>query len=349
VAKKSGAVDVEGDIIHLRKLAMKSLFDFHSIRRENTYQVILNEVEYLRPLTRKVRLIAEHSDWSLRWRLRRKFLRISREEFDSDYATYESKNESKPKNIGAPIFYRKFRPKGAVLLIHGYLAAPEEVRPLAKHLHKQGYTVFVPRLRGHGTSPEDLALRTWEDWLQSVERGYMILANSANDVVLGGFSMGAGLALLAATNMSYKVKAVFAINCAMRLRRRTAKLAPAVVLWNRLVDKLVKDEGRRHFVPNEPENPHINYFRNPISGVKELMELMDELSVRLDRIKIPTLLIQSSEDPIVHPEGSKQLYESLGSEDKELVMFNSDRHGILRGEMSQRVFTRISEFVNSRI
>jgi esterase/lipase len=177
----------------------------------------------------------------------------------------------------------------------------------------------------------------------------MILANSANDVVLGGFSMGAGLALLAATNMSYKVKAVFAINCAMRLRRRTAKLAPAVVLWNRLVDKLVKDEGRRHFVPNEPENPHINYFRNPISGVKELMELMDELSVRLDRIKIPTLLIQSSEDPIVHPEGSKQLYESLGSEDKELVMFNSDRHGILRGEMSQRVFTRISEFVNSRI
>ena len=100
----------------------------------------------------------------------------------------------------------------------------------------------------------------------------------------------------------------------MRLRRRTAKLAPAVVLWNRLVDKLVKDEGRRHFVPNEPENPHINYFRNPISGVKELMELMEQLSNRLDRIKVPTLVIQSSEDPVVHPEGSKEVYENLGSE-----------------------------------
>ncbi|MEJ2363857.1 MAG: alpha/beta fold hydrolase [Deltaproteobacteria bacterium] len=349
VAKRSGAVEVEGDLIQLKRPAMKTLFDFHSIRRENPYQVILNEVEYLRPLTRKVRIIAEHSDRLVRWRLRRKFLRIAKQEFDFDYAAYWREGESKPKNIGSPNFYRKLRPKAGILLVHGYLAAPEEMRPLAEYLHRQGYTVFAPRLRGHGTSPEDLALRTWEDWLQSVERGYMILANSAKDVVLGGFSMGAGLALFAATNMPYKVKAVFAINCAMRLRRRTAKLAPAVVLWNRLVDKLVKDEGRRHFVPNEPENPHINYFRNPISGVKELMELMEQLSHRLDRIKVSTLVIQSSEDPVVHPEGSKEIYENLGSEDKELIMFNSDRHGILRGEVSQRVFARVAEFLQSRI
>jgi esterase/lipase/1-acyl-sn-glycerol-3-phosphate acyltransferase len=349
VAERSGAVEVKGDLIHLKRPAMKTLFDFHSIRRENTYQVILNEVEYLRPLTRKVRLIAEHSPWLVRWRLRRKFLRIAKKEFDSDYENYWRKGESKPKNIGAPIFYRKFRPKAGILLVHGYLAAPEEVRPLAEYLHRQGYTVLVPRLRGHGTSPEDLAHRTWEDWLQSVERGYMILANSAQDVVLGGFSMGAGLALFAATNMLYKIKAVFAVNCAMRLRRRTARLAPAVVLWNKLVDKLIKDEGRRHFVPNEPENPHINYFRNPISGVKELMELMEQLSLRLDRIEVPTLLIQSSGDPIVHPEGSKEIYENLGAKDKELITFNSDRHGILRGEISQRVFASIADFLHTRL
>ena len=349
VARRSAVVEVEGDLIHLKRPGISTFFDFHSIRRENIYQVILNEVEYLRPLTRKLRLIADHPNWLLRWRLRRKFLRIAKQEFDSDYKAYMREDESKPKNIGAPLFYRKLRPRAGVLLVHGYLAAPEEVRPLAEYLHQQGYTVFAPRLRGHGTSPEDLALRTWEDWLLSVERGYMVLANSAKDVVLGGFSMGAGLALFAATNVLYKVKAVFTINCAMRLRRRTAKLAPAVVLWNRLADKLVKDEGRRHFVPNEPENPHINYFRNPISGVKELMELMEQLSLRLDRIKVPTLLLQSSEDPVVHPEGSKELYENLASDDKELIMFNSDRHGILRGEISRRVFTQIAEFLHSRV
>ena len=349
VAEKSGVVDIEGDMIYKKSLRMKPLFDFHTIRRDNPYQVILNEVEFLHPLTRKLRIVAEHPQWLLRWRLRRKFLRIAKQEFAADYKKHRREGESKPRHIGAPTFYKRFRPKAGVLLVHGYMAAPEEVRPLAEYLHQHGYTVFTPRLRGHGTSPEDLALRTWEDWLQSVERGYLVLANSCKDVVLGGFSVGAGLALFAATNLLYKVRAVFAINCAMRLRRRSARLAPAVVLWNKLVDKLVKDDGRRHFVPNEPENPHINYLRNPISGVKELMELMDELSKRIDRVNVPALLIQSSDDPVVHPEGSKRIYEELGSQDKELIMFNSDRHGILRGDVSERVFARVLEFLDTNL
>jgi esterase/lipase len=349
VAEKSGVIHREGNTIHKKMLRMKPLFDFHTIRRDNPYQVILNEVEFLRPLTRKLRVVAEYPQWLLRWRLRRKFLRLAKQEFAADYKEHRRQGESKPRHIGAPTLYRRLRAKTGVLLVHGYMAAPEEVRPLAEYLHQRGYTVFTPRLRGHGTSPEDLALRTWEDWLQSVERGYLVLANSCKDVVLGGFSVGAGLALFAATNLLYKVRAVFAINCAMRLRRRSARLAPAVVLWNKLVDKLVKDDGRRHFVPNEPENPHINYLRNPISGVKELMELMDELSRRIDRVNVPALLIQSSDDPVVNPEGSKRIYEGLGSQDKELIMFNSDRHGILRGDVSERVFARVLEFLDTRV
>ena len=340
---------MEGNTIHKKKLRMKPLFDFHTIRRDNPYQVILNEVEFLHPLTRKLRVVAEQPQWLLRWRLRRKFLRIAKQEFAADYKEHRREGESKPRRIGAPTLYRRFRAKTGVLLVHGYMAAPEEVRPLATCLHQHGYTVFTPRLRGHGTSPEDLALRSWEDWLQSVERGYLVLANSCEDVVLGGFSVGAGLALFAATNILYKVRAVFAINCAMRLRRRSARLAPAVVLWNKLVDKLVKDDGRRHFVPNEPENPHINYLRNPISGIKELMELMDELSKRIDRVSVPALLIQSSDDPVVDPEGSKRIYEGLGSHNKELIMFNSDRHGILRGDVSERVFARVLEFLDTSL
>ena len=326
---------------------MKMLFDFHTIRRENPYQVILNEVEFLTPLTRKLRNIARYPTWYVRWLLRRRFHRMAKMEFAADYDANRLEGESKPKHIGSPIFYSRLRAKVGILLVHGYMAAPEEVRPLAEHLYKHGYSVFAPRLRGHGTSPEDLAGRTWEDWLQSVERGYLILANSCSDVVLGGFSAGAGLALLAATDNLHKVKAVFAINCAMKLRRMTAKLAPAVVFWNKVVDSLVNDEGRRHFIPNEPENPHINYLRNPISGVKELRELMNELAGRLEKIKVPVLLIQASDDPVVHPEGSKLLYEGLGSQDKELIMINSDRHGILRGAVSERVFARVTEFLDN--
>ena len=350
VAEKSGIADVLGEIIYKKRTKVRAISNFHTIRIENIYQVILNEVEYLHTLTRKLRFIAWYPRWFIRWRLRKRFLKSAQAEFKTDYKTFYSKKESKPLNIGRPIFLRRYRAKVGVLLVHGYMAAPEEVRPLAENLHQHGYTIYAPRLRGHGTSPKDLAIRQWEDWLESVERGYLILANTCDKVVLGGFSAGATLALLAASNNMYdNIGAVFAINPAMQLRKRTAKFAPAVMLWHNLADKLVNDESRHSFVPNKPENPHINYSKNPISGVRELIELIEVVSERLVDITMPVLIIQSSNDPVVHPQGSKQLHQRLGSTDKELVIFPNDRHGIIRGKGSKSIYGRVLRFLDTKV
>jgi esterase/lipase len=273
---------------------------------------------------------------------------MDQDQFIADYLTYRRENESKPVHVGAPFLLTRFRSRIGVLLVHGYLAAPKEVRPLANFLHQHGCTVYGPRLRGHGTSPEDLAGRTWEDWLASVERGYLILASTCKDVVLGGFSMGSGLALHAAACNLPKVRAVVAINPPAKLRKKSAKLVPAVALWNRLVDRISTAYNHRHFIPNDPENPDINYSRNPVGGISELMELMDRVSERLEEVTIPTLVIQGSEDPVVHPEGTEELYQKLGTSDKELTIFPEARHVIIRGEGSQRVFARVWEFIRDR-
>ncbi|MFC1882870.1 alpha/beta hydrolase, partial [Thermodesulfobacteriota bacterium] len=58
-----------------------------------------------------------------------------------------------------------------------------------------GFWVYVPRLKGHGTSPNDLAARSYQDWMVSIDRGYAIISSICDRVVVGGFSTGAGLAL----------------------------------------------------------------------------------------------------------------------------------------------------------
>jgi esterase/lipase len=349
VARQSGVVKVHGDTIVKRQIRMTKLLNFDTIRMKTPYFVILNEVEYLHELTRRLRLIAWLPGFLIHRRLFRQLLHFDREQFLADYAAYRVEGESKPVRVGAPFLLKHVGAETGVLLVHGYMATPEEVRPLAEFLYRHGLTVYACRLRGHGTSPEDLAGRSWEEWLATVERGYFILANTCRNIVLGGFSMGAGLALLTGANHLPKVRAVFAINPPMKLRKRTARLAPAVVLWNKLVERISGEEGRQYFVPNEPENPDINYRRNPLSGVKELMELMGRVSGRLDDFRIPSLVIQGSEDPVVHPEGSERLYQELGSEDKEFAVFQSKRHVIIRGEGSERIFDRILPFIQSRV
>ena len=95
-------------------------------------------------------------------------------------------------DVGSPFLVKGKSKKVGILLSHGYMAAPREVKGLAYFLGKMGYWVYVPRLKGHGTSPDDLALRSYQDWMRSIDRGYAIISSICRKVVVGGFSTGAG-------------------------------------------------------------------------------------------------------------------------------------------------------------
>jgi esterase/lipase len=109
--------------------------------------------------------------------------------------------------------------------------------------------------------------------------------------------------------------------------------------------KMSRDGAQKEFVENHPENPSINYFRNPISGIRELERLMDSIEPKLPDVKVPAIVAQSTGDPVVNPKGSRLLYDKLGSEDKTYVLFNMNRHGILLGEGANKVYHIIWEFI----
>jgi carboxylesterase len=56
-----------------------------------------------------------------------------------------------------------------VLLVHGFTGSPASMRPWGEFLHSKGYTVRVPLLPGHGTTPEDLNKVKWQEWPAKVQ------------------------------------------------------------------------------------------------------------------------------------------------------------------------------------
>ena len=73
---------------------------------------------------------------------------------------------------------------------------------------------------------------------------------------------------------------------------------------------------------------------------------MHHLEPRLPHIHVPALVVQSNEDPVVNPIGSKRVFDLLGSRDKRYTVFNLRRHGILLGEGSQHVHQTIGDFID---
>jgi esterase/lipase/1-acyl-sn-glycerol-3-phosphate acyltransferase len=344
VAEEKGVVVKTGDAMVKDTSKFISAFDFHRIRIDNPVAVIANEVEPLIKLQRRVRRLAWMPGFWLRRRIAGYLMKKATDEFERDYEKFYIKKESKEKDVGKPFLIKGTSRNLGVVLIHGYMAAPLEVRELADYLGRRGLWVYAPRLRGHGTSPDDLAIRSYADWVASVETGYAIISNICEQVVVGGFSAGAGMALDLAARVK-DIKGVFAVCPPMRLKDFSSKFVPAVDVWNRLMERVRLDGAKKEFVENFPENPHINYFRNPVSGVLELERFMESLEKKLPAIDMPALVIQSLGDPVVKPSGSRRAFDLMGSEDKTYILYNYDRHGILLGKGASRVHKAIGDFI----
>jgi esterase/lipase/1-acyl-sn-glycerol-3-phosphate acyltransferase len=320
-------------------------YEFQTIRKDNIIEVFKNEIEPLKPLTTGLDRLMLFPAGFIRQKIKKQFLEQDLQIFAEDYSQHYIEGESKPKTIGVPFLRHFFLRSRGVILVHGYLAAPEEIQPLAEFLYKNGYSVYGARLRGHGTAPEDLASHDWREWYESVNRAYIIMKNTMKSFAIIGFSTGAGLALLQAANKPGRFAGVISINGPARLQDSSAKYSPLVVGWNKILSVLGMKRGKMEYVVNEPENPQINYLRNPVRGVYELERLMRYVKSRLADVNCPVLVIQGSADPVVNPVSGADIFSRLGTPDKQLVQISADRHGILRGDASDEVKEKVLMFL----
>jgi esterase/lipase/1-acyl-sn-glycerol-3-phosphate acyltransferase len=325
---------------------LPKLADFHTVRREALSEVIANEVEPLSDLTRIIERQARLPDWLLRRRVRKVVRAEDQRLFEEDYAKFYDVRLSKSPEVGRPFLLRPWRIRGGIVLSHGYMAAPLEIRAMAEYFVRHGYAVYGIRLKGHGTSPEDLAQSTWEQWYNSLNRGYAVLRTLTDNIVLAGFSTGGCIALMGGARKGAQVSAIVSISAPLQLRNYSARLAPGVVAVNSLLKRIGRPRSGWEYVENVPENAHINYSKNPLTGIRELVEVMAQMELILKDIPSPTLVIQGSKDQVVNPISAQEIFEKVAAENKELTVFERDRHGIVNGEGSEAIFDRVLQFLD---
>jgi esterase/lipase/1-acyl-sn-glycerol-3-phosphate acyltransferase len=314
---------------------LTTAWPFGEVRLQNFMQVCANELEPLpavrRALRQAVRLDLERQ----RTHFAQALWAYEQQLYDTDYAAFATAGLSRlppqPMDVGRPVLLPGHGPAGAlgVLLMHGYSASPAEMRPLAHFLHAQGLTVYVVRLRGHGTSPYDLHTRTWQDWYAAVLRGYSCLQAWSRWQFAGGMSTGGALALYLAAQGIGPLQGVFAVGAPLTLQRRGVRLAPVV-------------QTVRAFVRDEPENREANYADHPVQGVRQLLRFIEVYQAVLPHVTVPVLLIQARGDPTVRPDSAPRIYARLQSLHKQLLWKECNRHVIVSqqdADVHRAIFT----------
>ncbi|MBP3400411.1 MAG: alpha/beta fold hydrolase [Selenomonadales bacterium] len=221
-----------------------------------------------------------------------------------------------------------------VLLIHGFTGSTSEVRELAEALHKQGYTVFAPRLGAHGTSPKELEATSWHEWYATVEDGYRILSQLCDEIMVAGHSMGGLFAILIA--LSFPVKRIAVLSAPIKVQDKRVEYLGLVSLVARFFTKKKRKK----------DVPYFNYSVMPLKSVQSLMALIDTVRRELPRLDKPILILQSRREHTVDPVSAQIIYDEVGSKDKKLRWLERSGHSIVTDQEREFVFREVIVFFN---
>ena len=225
-----------------------------------------------------------------------------------------------------------------VLLLHGVTATTSEVRPLAKRLLNEGYTVSGILLPGHGTTPKNLSQTQSEDWVRASEEAYNELKRECSSVIVGGESVGALLALHLASDHP-EIKGLLLYAPAMRL---AASLFKKVLLV--LVSPFVFSVKKK-FPKDREGMPWQGYKINPLRTGVQLLKFQWEIKQRLCRIYQPILLIQANLDETVDLRSGDIILRGVQSAVKELYWMEKSGHVVILEKQFEEVFNTTLGFI----
>lgn len=217
---------------------------------------------------------------------------------------------------GAEEFYYEGNDIG-ILVSHGFTGTTQSMAFLGESFANEGFTVYGPRLTGHGTAPEDMENSTYENWIGDVETGLEKLKATCTKVFVAGLSMGGTLTLYLAERHP-EILGIMPINAAVKMPDFETYY-DSLKATERFVDGIgsdIKAEGIQELA----------YAKTPVKSMGEIVQLMSIVEKDLGKITIPTLLFSSEVDNVVPPKNSQMIYEQIQSSEKEIVKLKNSYH-----------------------
>lgn len=320
---------------------------FHRMRLDNTTSVLANEFEVMKSAVKMIKKLAKSTPEKLSQQVISAVTERDVSIYEDERMRSYVEGESKSREVGKPLFMAGEKDKVGIVLIHGFLASPGELLQLAEHLNQQGYAIYIVRLAGHGTHDTELKAVTLQCWQESVKRGYAALSHDHAKVAFVGFSAGALLALIQGALALPKLAGIIAINPALTLCQKSAKLSPMLERWNKLLGGVSLESGRLPYVENEAQYPETNYTKIYVAGLSRLLELQQCCRENLAQVEAPLLVIQAEDDPVVAASSATEIIEKVSSLCKSLEYLPLQHHVIIRDEGSVDTFQLIDPFIAS--
>lgn len=211
--------------------------------------------------------------------------------------------------------------KTGVLLLHGFTGSPASILPWARGIHEAGFTVAVPRIKGHGTSWQELNKTSWTDWYESADKAFRALKENCDRIFVGGFSVGGALALKLAEVRGSEIEGLLLLNPSIFDERKFFNLVPM------LKNILPSIRGGASDVA-KPGAPEHGYGRIPLRALDSVRKLWKMVERDLYLVDTPVLIGYSINDHVVNPSCSHTIIDNISSPSVREIIFEKSFHNV---------------------
>jgi carboxylesterase len=265
--------------------------------------------------------------------------------------------------LGPTGFYDKKGPH-AVLLVHGLTGTPAEMKPIAKRLVKQGFSVMCPALAGHCRTEAALRATKWQDWYNSIADAFEALKGEHDKVFVAGLSMGALISIKLAADKGERVDGIGLLSSTFffdgwnvpHFRRKL--LLPLVLhsplryflYWDEPPPYGIKCERTRAMVHAVLESrdsqsaEKVGIFRTSGVTLYEGTKLIKAAMRALPQVKSPTLIVHSTEDDTASLKNAHFIAERISSSHTEMFLVDDTYHVLTLDRRREDVARRMADF-----
>jgi acylglycerol lipase len=277
--------------------------------------------------------------------------------------SFPSPNEERFESVGGlKIFFRSWRPattpRGVVVLVHGFNSHSGYYMWVAEQFVASGLAVYALDLRGRGKSDgERFYVQKFSEYVSDVASlvslaksreprlPVYLLGHSAGGVVSCMYTIEhqSELAGLICESFAFQVPAP---DFAIAALKGLSHLAPHAHVLRLKNEDFSRDPA---VVKAMNDDPLIAHETQPTLTVAEMARADDRLKQEFSLITIPVFILHGTADKATKPSGSQLFYDTVGSAEKTIKLYEGHYHDLLNDVGRETVMADITKWIGARV
>ena len=212
------------------------------------------------------------------------------------------------ENIHKPFKHENKNSDTMIIFVHGIVEGPTQFKSFAKAI-EENYSYSAVLLNGHGTSGRNFVRSNKDKWIETVEKEIIKHKDKYENIILVGHSMGSLISILLSLKYKDNIKGLVLIATPLKVFVKLRMIVSSIryIFKKEKNDKLAK---KFEEVVSVDRCSLVTYMKWTFRYM-DLFYLINITKKHLNKIDVPSLIIQSRNDELVSYRSLKMFKNKL--------------------------------------